>query len=92
MYLPHFSVFQEDLGLYLVAGGLSIGGPSRYDEGGDIYRCGTILGEPEGLEIQPLHGYPVPTLQGYRGVYGTLYNQFAGVVFSYSPLEDDVVS
>jgi hypothetical protein len=35
---------------------------------------------------------PVPTLRGYRGVYGTLYNQFAGVVFSYSHLEDDVVS
>ena len=35
---------------------------------------------------------PALTLKGYRGVYGTLYNQFAGVVFSYSPLEDDVIS
>jgi hypothetical protein len=43
--------------------------------------------------VETLHSpSPVPKLQGYRGVYGTLYNQFAGVVFSYSPLEEDVIS
>ena len=43
-------------------------------------------------EVVGLRDHIVPTFQGYRGVYGTLLHQLAGVVFSYSPLEDDVIS